>query len=66
MTVEPVVSALTPGRKPTARAKANDVVRLFHEGRRVSEIYRELSIGSASVYRALKLLESGSAGANAS
>lgn len=42
------------GRKPTARAKAADVVRLSHEGRTVAQIARALDIGRASVYRALE------------
>lgn len=41
------------GRKPTARAKATDVVRLFQDGKRVSAIAKALSIGRASVYRTL-------------
>ena len=42
------------GRKPTARAKADDVVRLFREGKRVAHIAKELGIGRGSVYRALR------------
>jgi DNA invertase Pin-like site-specific DNA recombinase len=42
------------GRKPTARAKAADAVRLFQEGRRVAHIASELGIGRGSVYRALQ------------
>jgi DNA invertase Pin-like site-specific DNA recombinase len=41
------------GRKPTARAKAEDAVRLFREGKRVAHIAKELGIGRGSVYRAL-------------
>jgi DNA invertase Pin-like site-specific DNA recombinase len=41
------------GRKPTARAKAADAVKLFREGKRVSEVAKALRIGRASVYRAL-------------
>ncbi len=41
------------GRKPTARAKADDAVRLFREGKRVAHIAAELGIGRGSVYRAL-------------
>ena len=41
------------GRKPTAQAKAADATRLFAEGKRVSEIAKQLGIGRASVYRAL-------------
>lgn len=42
------------GRKPTARAKAADAVKLSQEGMRVSEVAKALRIGRASVYRALK------------
>jgi DNA invertase Pin-like site-specific DNA recombinase len=42
------------GRKPTARAKAADAVRLFKEGNRVSQVADQLGIGRASVYRALE------------
>jgi DNA invertase Pin-like site-specific DNA recombinase len=42
------------GRRPTARAKAADAVKLFQEGKRVSEIAKMLRIGRASVYRALE------------
>jgi DNA invertase Pin-like site-specific DNA recombinase len=42
------------GRKPTARAKAADAVRLFREGKRVATIAVELNIGRGSVYRALE------------
>jgi DNA invertase Pin-like site-specific DNA recombinase len=41
------------GRKPTARTKAADAVKLFQEGQRVSEVAKALGIGRASVYRAL-------------
>lgn len=41
------------GRKPTARAKAPDVLRLAGEGQNPSEIAKALGIGRASVYRAL-------------
>jgi DNA invertase Pin-like site-specific DNA recombinase len=41
------------GRKPTARAKGDDAVRLFQEGKRVSEIAKALGVGRGSVYRAL-------------
>jgi DNA invertase Pin-like site-specific DNA recombinase len=40
------------GRRPTARAKAADAVKLFRQGKRVSEVAKILSIGRASVYRA--------------
>jgi DNA invertase Pin-like site-specific DNA recombinase len=42
------------GRKPTARAKAADAVRLFKEGQRVSDIAKALDVGRASIYRALQ------------
>jgi DNA invertase Pin-like site-specific DNA recombinase len=42
------------GRKPTARAKAKEAVKLFKDGKRVSEVAKALSIGRASVYRALE------------
>jgi DNA invertase Pin-like site-specific DNA recombinase len=42
------------GRKPTARAKAADAVKLFKDGKRVSEVAKALNIGRASVYRALE------------
>lgn len=42
------------GRKPTARAKADDAVRLFKAGRTVSQVAEELGIGRGSVYRALE------------
>lgn len=41
------------GRKPTARAKAEDARRLAKEGRTPTEIARTLGIGRGSVYRAL-------------
>jgi DNA invertase Pin-like site-specific DNA recombinase len=41
------------GRKPTARAKAQDAVRLFREGKRVAHIAKELGVGRGSVYRAI-------------
>ena len=41
------------GRKPTAQAKAADVMALQHEGIGPSEIARRLRIGRASVYRIL-------------
>jgi DNA invertase Pin-like site-specific DNA recombinase len=41
------------GRKPIARAKADDAVHLFRHGQRVSEIAKALGIGRGSVYRAL-------------
>ena len=42
------------GRRPTARAKGDDAVRLFQEGKRVSDIAKALGIGRGSVYRALE------------
>jgi len=41
------------GRKPTARAKATDVLRLRQEGMGGTEIAKRLGIGRASVYRIL-------------
>ena len=41
------------GRKPTARAKEEDVLRLKAEGVGPTEIARRLGIGRASVYRIL-------------
>ena len=41
------------GRKPTARAKSQDALRLFREGKKVAHIAKELGIGRGSVYRAL-------------
>jgi DNA invertase Pin-like site-specific DNA recombinase len=41
------------GRKPTARAKADDVRRLKREGVGATAIAKELGIGRASVYRIL-------------
>jgi len=42
------------GRKATARAKSPEVVQLFQQGLRVSEVAKTLKIGRASVYRALR------------
>lgn len=42
------------GRKPSARLKADEAVRLFKEGRTVTEVSRTLGIGRGSVYRALQ------------
>ena len=42
------------GRKPTARAKAEDAVRLFREGKKVAHIAIKLGIGRGSVYRAIE------------
>ena len=41
------------GRKPTARAKAAQVVELFTAGVRKADIARDLKISLASVYRIL-------------
>jgi DNA invertase Pin-like site-specific DNA recombinase len=41
------------GRKPTARAKAAEVLRLADEGLQRTEIAERLNIGVASVYRVL-------------
>jgi DNA invertase Pin-like site-specific DNA recombinase len=41
------------GRKPTARAKTEDVLKLKAEGMKLSEISRRLGIGKASVHRIL-------------
>jgi len=41
------------GRKPTARAKAAEVLRLADEGLQRTEIAEQLGIGVASVYRML-------------
>jgi DNA invertase Pin-like site-specific DNA recombinase len=41
------------GRKPTARAKAAEVIRLEADGLQRTEIARHLGIGVASVYRVL-------------
>jgi len=45
------------GRKPTARAKAQDALRLFREGMKVAQIAKELGIGRGSAYRALERAE---------
>lgn len=41
------------GRKPTARAKAAEVIAMRQEGKNPSDIARSLKIGRASVYRIL-------------
>jgi DNA invertase Pin-like site-specific DNA recombinase len=45
------------GRKPTARAKADEVKALSAQGVSLSEIARRLGIGKASVHRALATAE---------
>lgn len=45
------------GRKPTARAKSDDVLRLKLEGMGVTAIAKLLGIGRASVYRILEAKE---------
>ena len=42
------------GRKPTARAKAAEVVALFQAKKIVAEIVRATGVGRGSVYRALE------------
>jgi DNA invertase Pin-like site-specific DNA recombinase len=42
------------GRKPSARLKADEAVKLFQAGRTVSQIAGDLAIGRGSVYRALE------------
>lgn len=42
------------GRKPTARAKAEDALLMFRAGKRVAHIAKDLGIGRGSVYRALE------------
>ena len=43
------------GRRPSARLKSDEAVKLFAAGRTVTDISRALSIGRGSVYRALEL-----------
>ena len=45
------------GRKPTARAKAQNAIRLFKEGKKVAHIATSLEIGRGSVCRALGSVE---------
>ena len=47
------------GRKPTARAKADEVRRLRAQDVRPTEIAKRLGIGRASVYRVLNDRERG-------
>jgi DNA invertase Pin-like site-specific DNA recombinase len=42
------------GRRPSARLKADEAVKLFRAGRSVTDIATTLSIGRGSVYRALE------------
>ena len=42
------------GRKPTAMAKANEVMRMYGEGVGATEIAKRCGIGRASVYRIVK------------
>jgi DNA invertase Pin-like site-specific DNA recombinase len=42
------------GRRPSARLKADEAVKLFKAGRSVTDIATTLSIGRGSVYRALE------------
>jgi DNA invertase Pin-like site-specific DNA recombinase len=43
------------GRKPTAREKASQVVKLIAEGKTKDAVAKELGIGVASVYRIVRL-----------
>jgi DNA invertase Pin-like site-specific DNA recombinase len=45
------------GRKPSARLKADEAVKLFRDGRTVTEIAKRLNIGRGSVYRALQVVD---------
>ncbi|RNI13904.1 recombinase family protein [Paracoccus pantotrophus] len=53
------------GRKPTARAKAADILRLQREGLGAADIARQLRIGRASVYRILSDRAAGGANSSA-
>jgi DNA invertase Pin-like site-specific DNA recombinase len=53
------------GRKPTARAKAAEVLRLADEGLQRTEIAERLEIGIASVYRVLGDAKKGAGDRNA-
>jgi DNA invertase Pin-like site-specific DNA recombinase len=44
------------GRKPTARAKAEDVRRLHGEGRTPTEIAKAVGISRGSVYRVIQVV----------
>ena len=50
------------GRKPTARAKAAEVLKLADEGLQRTEIAERLDIGVASVYRVLAAAKKGVGG----
>jgi DNA invertase Pin-like site-specific DNA recombinase len=43
------------GRRPSARLKADEAVKLFKGGRSVTDIATALNIGRGSVYRALEV-----------
>jgi DNA invertase Pin-like site-specific DNA recombinase len=42
------------GRRPSARLKTDEAVKLFKAGRTVTQIANDLGIGRGSVYRALE------------
>ena len=42
------------GRKPTVRAKADEIKRLRDEGLGATEIAKKLGVGRASVYRIIQ------------
>jgi DNA invertase Pin-like site-specific DNA recombinase len=48
------------GRKPTARAKAEEARRLLAEGKTITEVAKALGVGRASVYRAREGVNSSS------
>ena len=48
------------GRKPTARAKSADIIKLAGEGMKREDIASRLNVGVASVYRALAERRAGS------
>ncbi len=47
------------GRKPTAKAKADEVLKLHREGMKPSQVAKELGIGRSSVYRILEEAQAG-------
>ena len=51
------------GRKPTARAKADDIHKLMASGMGASAVARQLGIGRNSVYRIMAEGEAGKEGA---